>query len=158
MTENGAVNASSNATTYIFHRHDVKVAQRAKMKGKIKAMVHELLKTGRGNAKSSSYIMKCAGIPSRRELYKAVARERRKGYAILSDRHGGYYLADTGTREGRRDLIGNVQRLESMGKKNLIAAADLRRAVSDMIGQEEFDFTEGAAMAAGGEGGECGRP
>lgn len=114
--------------------------------------IYKLLKTGKENSVPVDNLLQTTGIHSRRRLYETVSRERMDGHAILSDHKGGYYLADTQTARGRRDVIDNVRGLESMGKKNLMAAAYLRRAVSDVIGQEEFDFTDGGAVAADREG------
>lgn len=115
--------------------------------------IYQLLKTGKDNAVSRDYLLQATGIHSQRGLYETVACERREGHAILSNHKGGYYLADTQTARGRRDVIDSVRRLESMGKQNLKAAAYLRRAVSDVIGQAEFDFDDSEAIAADRRGG-----
>jgi len=68
-------------------------------------MIHEVLKTGKGNAITADKIAKIIGCPAK-EISEKVKHERRAGHAICSCQNG-YYLA--ANDDEIRDICGRLR-------------------------------------------------
>lgn len=68
-------------------------------------MVFEMLRKGEANAMTTSDLVRLTGLRNARELRAQIARERAKGFLILSScrGRGGYYLPAEGA-EGRLEI------------------------------------------------------
>lgn len=75
-------------------------------------MIAELLKIGADKSTTAVELMRETGL-TRRQLYKAVADDRKEGIFILTDGSGGYYLPDVTDARDREKLRQFTERMKS---------------------------------------------
>lgn len=102
-------------------------------------MVFEMLRKGEANAMTTSDLVRLTGLRNARELRAQIARERAKGFLILSScrGRGGYYLPAEGA-EGRAEVERFCNSIRARALNTLRALQSARKALGVLEGQLEL--------------------
>ena len=89
-----------------------------------------ILPEGKVNAISSEELVLILDLPSKRELQKQIAQERKAGALILSTTKGGYYRSND-----RKEISEFVRTVEKRAKNTINALKPARRYLKTVEGQ-----------------------
>ena len=95
--------------------------------------IHDLLPYGRKQAVPAPLLANILGLPSERELRKAIHRERDSGAVILSCENG-YYRS-----EDPSELRRFIQTMTASATSTLKAAESAQAALDSITGQSRID-------------------